>query len=69
MTAEALGRGPGEVLAKRGDIDAVVDCLLNRVWRFDLCPTNSPHWFGHTRIVASLMGDIKEDPAGGGWAT
>ncbi len=68
MASEPFGRGQGEAVPERGDIDAVVDCLLEGIGRFGLCLVDSSFWLGrHISIVVIAMSDIKEDSAGG-WA-
>jgi len=61
MASEAFGRGQGQVVSDRGDVDAVVDCLLNGVQRLRLCLANSSFWLGrHALIVATPAGDINQ---------
>jgi hypothetical protein len=68
VASEPFGRRQGEAVSERGDIDAVVDCLLEGIGRFGLCLVDSLFWLGrHSSIVAIATSDIKEDSAGG-WA-
>ena len=61
MASEPFGRGPGQVVPDRGDVDAIIDGLLDRIRRFFLCLAGPSFWLGsHALIVAVAAGGIKE---------
>jgi hypothetical protein len=64
VASDAFGRGPGQILPERCDVDAVVNRLLNCIRRLPRRWSNSSFWFGgHTSIVIATVGDIKHGPS------
>jgi len=59
VAAEAFGRRPGQVVPQRGDVDAVVDGLLNGVPRLRPLLARALFRLGaHDQIVAAVPADI-----------
>lgn len=59
MASEPFGRRQGQIVPDCGDVDAVIDCLLNSIRRLCPCLADSSFWFRcHALIVALAEGGI-----------
>jgi len=63
MASEPFSRGTSQIVPEHGDIDAILDCLLDSIRRL---PTHlDPALFSlcaHTVILASPPGNINHPP-------
>ena len=51
MSAEPFGWGQGQIVSEGGDIDTVIDCLLNPVSGLSVCSGCSSFWPGRHALV------------------